>query len=503
MRNVDASGFEIRVQEWDYLDGIHAAETIGYLALERGNFILEGGTRLEAGIFETDRVRSFENVTFGQAFQTTPVVFASVASFNEIDAVTGRLHKISKKAFKYCMQEQELNAKTHAKESIHYIAWEPSIGEVGGLPFEVGKTGDVLEDSIQSISFKNVYNSSPVFIADIQTFNGKDTANVRSHNKNAASVDVQIDEEQSKTEETTHTTEVLGYLVFAVPELTEEPGDGGEDNNSDEEDDNGEEDNTGEENEDDGMQDNLEVVDDVKDFVSRFYQLCLDRNPDEAGLEGWASDLMNQIKTGAEVAEGFIYSTEFLAKNTTNAEFLRILYSAFFDRVADPAGRDVWMSELDNGKDRGEILDGFIYSQEFSELCSKFGIKAFENHNVKDQRAGVEAFVSRFYQLCLEREPDDAGLDAWADSLRNQTHTGADVARGFIESVEFINKPTTNGEFLSILYEAFFNREPDQAGWDVWIAELNGGKDRGYVLNGFLGSQEFIKLCEDYGIIPF
>jgi len=47
------------------------------------------------------------------------------------------------------------------------------------------------------------------------------------------------------------------------------------------------------------------------------------------------------------------------------------------------------------------------------------------------------------------------------------------------------------------------NRDPDQGGWDVWISELNCGKDRGYVLNGFLGSQEFINLCEDYGIEPY
>ena len=36
----------------------------------------------------------------------------------------------------------------------------------------------------------------------------------------------------------------------------------------------------------------------------------------------------------------------------------------------------------------------------------------------------------------------------------------------------------------------------------IWLGELDNGKDRGYVLNGFLGSQEFIKLCQEYGIKP-
>ena len=119
-----------------------------------------------------------------------------------------------------------------------------------------------------------------------------------------------------------------------------------------------------------------------------------------------------------------------------------------------------------------------------------------------DQKQAVEDFVTRFYQLCLNRNPDAAGLQGWTNDLLNQIQTGADVANGFIYSPEFINKNTTNDEYLTILYKAFFNRDADQAGWDVWIAELNSGKDRGYVLNGFLGSQEFINLCEDYGINP-
>jgi hypothetical protein len=117
-------------------------------------------------------------------------------------------------------------------------------------------------------------------------------------------------------------------------------------------------------------------------------------------------------------------------------------------------------------------------------------------------RAQVEAFVTRFYQLCLDRDPDAAGLEGWTNNLLNQIQTGADVANGFIYSQEFINKNTTNDEYLTILYKAFFNRDPDPAGWDIWLAELNAGKDRGYVLNGFLGSQEFLELCEDYGITP-
>ena len=125
------------------------------------------------------------------------------------------------------MQEQELNPKEHAKESINYIAWEPSVGTIDGLPFEVGKTGDILTHGIQSISFSQAYTNAPVFLANIQTGDGMDTANVRWQNKDINSVDVKIYEEQSKNDETSHTTEILGYLAIASPNLDEDSdGDG-------------------------------------------------------------------------------------------------------------------------------------------------------------------------------------------------------------------------------------------------------------------------------------
>jgi len=38
IRNVDSNGFEVRIQEWDYLDGIHGEETVSYIVMEQGLF---------------------------------------------------------------------------------------------------------------------------------------------------------------------------------------------------------------------------------------------------------------------------------------------------------------------------------------------------------------------------------------------------------------------------------------------------------------------------------
>jgi hypothetical protein len=114
----------------------------------------------------------------------------------------------------------------------------------------------------------------------------------------------------------------------------------------------------------------------------------------------------------------------------------------------------------------------------------------------------IQDFVTRFYQECLDRNPDAAGLQGWSIALFNHDLAGADVARGFIYSPEFIEKNTTNEEYLTILYRAFFNRNPDPTGWNGWLDVLNSGTDRGHVLNGFLFSIEFAELCDAYDIVP-
>jgi hypothetical protein len=112
------------------------------------------------------------------------------------------------------MQEQEANLKAHESESVDYIAWESSKGSLNGYTFEVSKTANKVKDSFYIIEFDQSFGSAPHFLADMQTSDGKDTANVRWQNKNEYSVEVQIDEEQSKGTETRHTTEIIGYMVF-------------------------------------------------------------------------------------------------------------------------------------------------------------------------------------------------------------------------------------------------------------------------------------------------
>ena len=244
----------------------------------------------------------------------------------------------------------------------------------------------------------------------------------------------------------------------------------------------------------DGFVDEDCIRERIELFVTRFYEQCLNRLPDGEGLDFWVNSLIAGSVTGADVARGFVFSQEFLDLNTTNEDYLTVLYRAFFNRDPDSGGQSYWLSQLNSGVSREDVLDGFITAQEFIDLCDSYGIIAFRF---------VDAFVTRFYEQCLNRSPDSAGLAYWVDALVAGSLTGADVAWGFVFSPEFTSLKTTNGEYVTVLYRAFFDRPPDPSGMAYWLDRFNNGASRQDVLNGFIYAQEFADLCDAYGIRPF
>jgi len=216
IRNLDQTGFEVRLQEWEYLDDTHAREELSYLVIEQGIHKLSDDIQIEAGYFNHATVHTYNPVTFKQAFTTKPVVVTSITSTNEADAVTGRIRNVSVEGFDYRLQEQELNDNDHSHEQVAYIAWTPSAGTVDGLLFEVARTNTPINHHFQPLAFSSSFTHTPTFIADMQTTAGSDTANLRIRHAQSLGVELQVDEEQSRDEETLHAREEIGYLAFGV-----------------------------------------------------------------------------------------------------------------------------------------------------------------------------------------------------------------------------------------------------------------------------------------------
>jgi PKD repeat protein len=220
IRNIDASGCEIRIQEWDYLDGWHVPETLTFLVMERGAYTTGNGSKIEAGTFTG--TTSFQKIELLQTYTNTPVILSQIMTENETDAVTGRIHSTNTSSFEYKMQEQELTPTAHVNETTGYIAWEPGTGEFMGLTYEAGFTPRKVVHKWYNIIFQTNFPDLPLLIAGMQTYYGSETAAIRSQNPSTNSIQVKIEEEASKDKETKHRTEVVGYLIIGTEVSTEE-----------------------------------------------------------------------------------------------------------------------------------------------------------------------------------------------------------------------------------------------------------------------------------------
>ena len=244
--------------------------------------------------------------------------------------------------------------------------------------------------------------------------------------------------------------------------------------------------------------------DPVEAFVTRMYRVCLQREPDDAGLQGWVSALRSGQATGAQVAYGFYNSPEMIKRRLPNEQYIALAYVGIMGRQADTGGKAVWTAVLDSGMSYSCIISGFTRSQEFTNLCSSYGIVRgdFESSEPRDQNQGITGFVSRLYTKMLGRSFDADGLNAWCTTILAEP-TKATLLNvsltGFMHSPEFEGIGLNDEAFVKVLYRTFLGRECDAAGLKAWVTTLQSGSTRDEVAAGFAYSPEFSNIMAQYG----
>jgi serine protease len=118
LKNVSADGAEFQIEEWDYLDQSHTAETMAYLVLEQGEFTLAEGRQLRVGT--TSTTHAWQQVAF-RNMGAKPVIFSQCQTYRGGQAVVTRQRNLGSSGFEVRLQEEEANGG-HAAESIGYIA---------------------------------------------------------------------------------------------------------------------------------------------------------------------------------------------------------------------------------------------------------------------------------------------------------------------------------------------------------------------------------------------
>ena len=142
--------------------------------------------------------------------------------------------------------------------------------------------------------------------------------------------------------------------------------------------------------------------------VARLYHATLGRSPDYCGFNFWLGERLAG-RSLESVAQAFLNSTEFAGRNPalSNNDFIDLLYQNVLGRPADAQGKSFWLSQLEQGQSRAQLLHGFTQSAEYKAAMAD------------------EVAIDLLYLGLLDRGHDQPGWDHWHarwSSFESVTH---------------------------------------------------------------------------------
>ncbi|WP_238367763.1 choice-of-anchor Q domain-containing protein [Mesobacterium pallidum] len=212
---IAGNSLTLRLQEPGNLDGSHAAETVHYMVVEAGSWVLGDGTRFEAGVLTGNKLTSagFDPVAFATPFGAAPVVLSQVQSANGADFVVSRQRATTADGFELSMQEEEaLNGGGHKAETLGWVAFEPGSGASDGLPWVAGRTAGVTHLGAEIAVPGGAFGGST--LAQVSTFGGADPAWARGAGTVLDGFIVSVEEDTSADSETNHVGETVDWIAF-------------------------------------------------------------------------------------------------------------------------------------------------------------------------------------------------------------------------------------------------------------------------------------------------
>ncbi|MDH3679502.1 MAG: DUF4214 domain-containing protein, partial [Acidimicrobiia bacterium] len=142
-----------------------------------------------------------------------------------------------------------------------------------------------------------------------------------------------------------------------------------------------------------------------------------------------------------------------------------------------------------------------------AEGVHQFRVRASNNHGPGDYgytipvgiSAGVvrpvalDGQLGRLYEAYFQRDPDAAGFGFWQGQRAGGAQLG-DISDVFAASAEFVDVygSLSDSEFVELVYQNVLSRPADAAGLAYWVGQLAAGVSRGTVMTGFSESAEYI-----------
>jgi hypothetical protein len=110
-----------------------------------------------------------------------------------------------------------------------------------------------------------------------------------------------------------------------------------------------------------------------------------------------------------------------------------------------------------------------------------------------DERMSSLGPVTRLYIAYFQRVPDTAGLQYWVARYQAGS-TLSSISSTFAASSEF---DRTYGDlsdrgFVDLVYQHVLDRQPDHTGESFWVGQLAAGRTRGWLMTQFSESSEHV-----------
>lgn len=228
VRNVTVGSFEIRLIEASNEDGVHIAETVGWMVATRGSSTVSG-RQVESGtVFGAGRATTnadWYNPTFGTPFSSPPACWSALQTLDGLDEVAHtRQREASTTSCNFAMEREERfrDLDEHGDETIGWICLE--VGVTGGIENGVALETEVLlsPDTVTHLTYTATFSGIPtdgdgaeMGLATMQSYDGGDPAWIRLVNIYDNKMEVFIQEDQTRDSELSHTTETVGLLMRA------------------------------------------------------------------------------------------------------------------------------------------------------------------------------------------------------------------------------------------------------------------------------------------------
>ncbi len=239
-------------------------------------------------------------------------------------------------------------------------------------------------------------------------------------------------------------------------------------------------------------------------FVNQLYRGALGRDATTTELQ---TNINSLGAAGAQSEAQLLIQARLLAqglfepaqRTRTDREYVQDLYWAYFGRAAEIGSLDYWTARLAQPTNAPD----YINRAGVRGVCENWGefttiVAATWGANTTGENERSEHFLWNVYLGAQGYMPSAAQMQPQSDALNTASAQGEEaviskakeIARAQIEATAYTARNRTDSEYVTDLYEAFWQRSPDGSELSRWMSKVTS-QGRASVLTSFADSTAF------------